>query len=77
MRVRPHSIILYAFDLLHLDGKDLRQQTLIERRAKTLRHGERLGAIAPKVGMIKNSVKGAAGQCASRPLAQRPGRLLV
>ena len=31
-RVRPHSIILYAFDLLHLDGKDLRQQTLIERR---------------------------------------------
>ena len=38
MRRQPHSIILYAFDLLHLDGKDLRQQTLIERRAslKTL-----------------------------------------
>ena len=33
MRVRPHSIILYAFDLLHLDGKDLRQETLSERRA--------------------------------------------
>ena len=33
LRQRPHSIILYAFDLLHLDGKDLRQQTLIERRA--------------------------------------------
>ena len=33
MRQRPHSIILYAFDLLHLDGKDLRQQTLSERRA--------------------------------------------
>ena len=30
---RPYSIILYAFDLLHLDGKDLRQQTLSERRA--------------------------------------------
>jgi bifunctional non-homologous end joining protein LigD len=30
---QPHSIILYAFDLLHLDGKDLRQQTLMERRA--------------------------------------------
>ena len=29
MRRQPHSIILYAFDLLHLDGKDLRQQTLI------------------------------------------------
>jgi bifunctional non-homologous end joining protein LigD len=28
----PHTIILYAFDLLHLDGKDLRQQTLSERR---------------------------------------------
>jgi ATP-dependent DNA ligase len=33
MRSRPYSIILYAFDLLHLDGKDLRQQTLSERRA--------------------------------------------
>ena len=32
MRRQPHSIILYAFDLLHLDGKDLRQQTLTERR---------------------------------------------
>ena len=38
MRRQPHSIILYAFDLLHLDGRDLRQQALIERRAslKTL-----------------------------------------
>ena len=38
LRRQPHSIILYAFDLLHLDGKDLRQVTLIERRAnlKTL-----------------------------------------
>src|SRR6476660_1068213 len=37
-RRQPHSIILYAFDLLHLDGRDLRQQALIERRAslKTL-----------------------------------------
>jgi bifunctional non-homologous end joining protein LigD len=35
IRVRPYSIIFYAFDLLHLDGKDL---TLMERRAnlKTL-----------------------------------------
>ena len=33
MRRQPHSIILYAFDLLHLDGEDLRQQTLMERRA--------------------------------------------
>ena len=38
LRQRPHSIILYGFDLLHLDGNDLRQQTLMERRAslKTL-----------------------------------------
>ena len=38
MRRQPHNIILYAFDLLHLDGRDLRQQTLMERRAslKTL-----------------------------------------
>ena len=34
MRRQPHSIILYAFDLLHLDGKDFRQQTLLERRAQ-------------------------------------------
>ena len=33
MRWKPQSIILYAFDLLHLDGKDFRQQTLLERRA--------------------------------------------
>ena len=37
LRQRPHSIILYAFDLLHLDGKDLRQQTLAERR-DSLKH---------------------------------------
>jgi DNA ligase D-like protein (predicted ligase) len=34
MRRQPHSIILYAFDLLHLDGKDLRQETLSERRVE-------------------------------------------
>jgi bifunctional non-homologous end joining protein LigD len=33
MRWRPHSIILYAFDLMHLNGKDLRQQTLSVRRS--------------------------------------------
>src|SRR5262245_52321923 len=33
LRLQPHSIILYAFDLLHLDGIDLRQETLLERRA--------------------------------------------
>src|SRR5262249_60015555 len=32
LRKQTHSIILYAFDLLHLDGKDLRQETLLERR---------------------------------------------
>jgi ATP-dependent DNA ligase len=37
LRVRSHSIILYAFDLLHLDGKDLRQQTLSERREELKR----------------------------------------
>jgi ATP-dependent DNA ligase len=37
MRRQPHSIILYAFDLLHLEGKDLRQQTLTERR-DSLKH---------------------------------------
>jgi bifunctional non-homologous end joining protein LigD len=37
MRRQPQNIILYAFDLLHVDGKDLRQQTLLERRAE-LKH---------------------------------------
>ena len=34
IRREPHNIILYAFDLLHLDGRDLRQQTLTERRTQ-------------------------------------------
>jgi bifunctional non-homologous end joining protein LigD len=33
VRWRPESIILYAFDLMHLDGKDLRQRALSDRRA--------------------------------------------
>ena len=50
LRQRPHSIILYAFDLLHLDGKDLRQHALSERRAslknpKTNRGGEASGGM--------------------------------
>src|SRR5262245_10674673 len=32
LRKQPHSIILYAFDFLHLDGKNLRQETLLERQ---------------------------------------------
>jgi DNA ligase D-like protein (predicted ligase) len=33
MGQRPDSIILYAFDLMHLDGKDLRREALSVRRA--------------------------------------------
>ncbi len=33
MRWRPESIILYAFDLMHLDGKNLRQRALSDRRS--------------------------------------------
>jgi ATP-dependent DNA ligase len=33
MSRRPDSIILYAFDLMHFNGKDLRQQTLSVRRS--------------------------------------------
>src|SRR5262245_61321352 len=29
----PHRILFFAFDLLHLDGQDLRGQPLMERRA--------------------------------------------
>jgi bifunctional non-homologous end joining protein LigD len=34
IRWQPHKLIFYAFDLLHLDGKDLRDQSLLERRSK-------------------------------------------
>jgi bifunctional non-homologous end joining protein LigD len=33
IRWRPQSLILCAFDLLHLNGKDLRNAALVERRA--------------------------------------------
>jgi bifunctional non-homologous end joining protein LigD len=33
MRWRPDSIIPYAFDLMHLDGKEVRHQALSERRS--------------------------------------------
>jgi len=33
MRWRPETIILYAFDLMHLDGADLRRETLALRRS--------------------------------------------
>ena len=29
-----HAVVFYAFDLLHLDGRDLSGQTLVERRAQ-------------------------------------------
>src|SRR6218665_811923 len=34
MTAEPHRLAFFAFDLLHLDGEDLRQQPLEERRAK-------------------------------------------
>jgi bifunctional non-homologous end joining protein LigD len=34
IRHEPQRLILYAFDLLHLNGHDLRKEQLIERRAK-------------------------------------------
>jgi DNA ligase D-like protein (predicted ligase) len=37
LRSQPAQLIFYAFDLLHLDGKDLREKPLIERRTKLKR----------------------------------------
>ena len=34
LRGRPHSLIFSAFDVLHLDGNDLRDLPLVERRAR-------------------------------------------
>jgi bifunctional non-homologous end joining protein LigD len=31
---QPHRLIFYAFDLLHLNGKDLRNSPLLERRGE-------------------------------------------
>jgi bifunctional non-homologous end joining protein LigD len=36
IRWHPHKLVFYAFDILHLDGKDLRDNALVDRRA-TLR----------------------------------------
>jgi bifunctional non-homologous end joining protein LigD len=37
LRSQPAQLIFYAFDLLHLDGKDLREKPLIERCTKLKR----------------------------------------
>jgi bifunctional non-homologous end joining protein LigD len=34
IRWQPHRLIFYAFDLLHINGEDLRDQSLLERRSK-------------------------------------------
>ena len=34
MTREPHRIVFFAFDLLHLDGKDLRRLPLVERRTR-------------------------------------------
>ena len=34
LKHRPHALLFYAFDLLHLDGKDLRALPLIDRRER-------------------------------------------
>jgi hypothetical protein len=34
IRWNPHKLKFYAFDLLHLNGKDLRDRPLLERRAE-------------------------------------------
>ena len=37
LRSEPASLIFYVFDVLHLDGKDLREIPLTERRVKLQR----------------------------------------
>jgi ATP dependent DNA ligase-like protein len=37
LRSKTTQLIFYAFDLLHLDGGDLREKPLLERRAKLKR----------------------------------------
>ena len=44
LRQRPHSIILYAFDLLHLDGKELRVSAR-QSRKPSLRDDRSSGAL--------------------------------
>jgi ATP-dependent DNA ligase len=34
MTREPHRVVFFAFDLLHLDGKDLRRLRLVERRSR-------------------------------------------
>jgi bifunctional non-homologous end joining protein LigD len=34
IRSQPERLVFYAYDLLYLDGEDIREQSLVERRAK-------------------------------------------
>jgi bifunctional non-homologous end joining protein LigD len=34
IRWQPHKLLFYAFDMLHLDGEDLRDQSLLDRRTQ-------------------------------------------
>ena len=44
MAAEPHRLVYYAFDLLHLDGRDLRLAPLTERHAALQ---ELLGDVSP------------------------------
>jgi bifunctional non-homologous end joining protein LigD len=41
LRSKTAHLVFYAFDILHLDGKDLREKPLVERRDRLKRLVER------------------------------------
>ena len=66
-----HTLIFYAFDLLHLNGKDLRFRPLLEQRAELKKliardtKGCRVGCILR--GMCRTLIEGVGSKLTSSP----------
>jgi hypothetical protein len=54
----PHRLVFFAFDLLHLDGQDLRGQPLMERRALLRRLIQRDPRCPIRAGDVCRSIHG-------------------
>ena len=66
-----HQIVFYAFDLLHLDGKDLTAEPLLKRRARLARVLDGSGLLS-SAGVARHSRSDRRGR--ARPRARRRGR---
>jgi ATP-dependent DNA ligase len=66
MASRPNDLVFMAFDLLHLNGKDMRQLPLIERRAALV---ELVAATIPPAVSSTLSMLRKGSHCSKPPIA--------